>query len=231
MRMTNWLNDLLWATEERNLWRVWQTSMRRKRFVCFERLISSLPRPLRVLDVGGTQEFWEKMAFVSDDVQITVYNLSITPISYPGLISMVGDARNMREFADKEFDLVFSNSVIEHVGDISQQRQMAQEVQRVGKRYWVQTPNRSFPIEPHVLLPLFQFFPFGLKVFILTHYRSPWGWKIASEQEAKNYVRAIRLLTEKELRDLFPGAKIYKEKFFGLTKSFVVSGVGAKVQS
>jgi len=163
------------------------------------------------------------MEFARDDVQITVYNLSVTSITYPGLISMKGDAREMREFADKEFDLVFSNSVIEHVGLYHQQRQMAQEVQRVGKRYYVQTPNRYFPIEPHVLLPLFQFFPFGLKVFILTHCRSPWGWKMASEQEAKNYIRAIRLLTEKELRNLFPGAKIYKEKFFGLTKSFMVS--------
>lgn len=208
--------------KEQNGWRALQTRIRKKRFLFFTTLISSLPRPLYVLDVGGTQEFWEKMEFVRDDVKIVVYNLARIEICYPSLTSMAGDARDMREFEDEQFDVVFSNSVIEHVGTYQQQGQMAEEVQRVGKRYCVQTPNRFFPIEPHVLLPFFQFLPFGLKVFILSHFRSLWGWKIASKQEAMEYVREIRLLTEKELKSLFPGARIYKEKFLGLTKSFIV---------
>jgi ubiquinone/menaquinone biosynthesis C-methylase UbiE len=211
-----------YVTKEQNFWRVLQTIMRKRRFEFFKSLISSLPLPLHILDVGGTQEFWEKMEFIKDDVKIVIYNLSSIEVSYPSLLSMAGDARDMREFKDKEFEVVFSNSVIEHVGTYEQQRQMAEEVQRVGRRYCVQTPNRFFPIEPHVLLPFFQFLPFNLKVFILSHFRTPWGWKISSEQEAIEYVNEIRLLTEKELRSLFPGARIHKEKFLGLTKSLVV---------
>lgn len=208
-------------TEKQNMWRIIQTKIRKKRFDFFKSLISSLPRPLYVLDVGGTQEFWEKMDFIKNDVKVIIYNLSTIEISYPSLVSMAGDARDMREFENKEFDIVFSNSVIEHVGTYEQQRQMAEEVQRAGKRYYVQTPNRFFPIEPHVLLPFFQFLPFSLKVAILSHFKSPWGWKLSSRQEAVEYVNGIRLLTEKELRNLFPGAHIHKEKFLGLTKSFI----------
>ena len=206
------------------LWRTLQTRIRRRRFNFFISLIAILPRPLCILDVGGTQEFWQSMAFYDEDVKIIAYNRAKADISYPGIISMAGDARDMCDFHDHQFDIVFSNSVIEHVGSYHQQRLMAQEVQRVGKCYCVQTPNRYFPIEPHILLPFFQFFPFNLQVFILAHFRSPWGWKIGSQREAIRYVREIRLLNEKELRDLFPGAMIYKEKFLGLTKSFTAYG-------
>lgn len=207
---------------EQNWWREVQTRIRKKRFLFFRGLVASLPRPLAVLDVGGTQEFWEKMEFICDDVAVVLYNLFPIVTTCPGLSSRQGDARDMHEFGDRAFDIVFSNSVIEHVGSYEQQRQMADEVRRVGQRYCVQTPNRYFPVEPHVLLPFFQFLPFGLRVFILSHFRSPWGWKITSRQEAVNYLRNIRLLTEKELKSLFPEARIYKEKFLGMTKSFLV---------
>jgi Methyltransferase domain len=208
--------------KEENIWRSIQTQIRRRRFTFFKSLISALPRPLSVLDAGGTQEFWEKVGFIQPDIAIVLYNLTQVATPYPQMKSMAGDARNMHEFRDKEFDVLFSNSVIEHVGTYQQQRQMAEEVQRVGKRYCVQTPNRFFPIEPHVLLPFFQFLPFSLKVFILSRFRTPWGWKLANKQGAIEYVQEIRLLSEKELRALFPGAKIYKERFLGLCKSFTV---------
>lgn len=207
---------------ERNPWRRLQTMIRKRRFAFFQRLLAPLPRPFRLLDVGGTQEFWEKMEFTEENVAVLLYNLMQVETTHPGLKSMAGDARQMREFDDQEFDVVFSNSVIEHVGSFEQQLQMAHEVRRVGKRYCVQTPNRYFPLEPHVLLPFFQFFPFWLKVFILSHFRTPWGWKLSGRAEAIAYVREIRLLNEQELRLLFPGAQIYREKMLGMTKSFLV---------
>ncbi|SRR5579875_2085059 len=209
------------VVNKQNTWRALQTKIRKRRFEFFKSFIASFPRPLSILDVGGTPEFWEKMEFIRDDINVVIYNLSSFEIAHPSLRSVIGDARNIQEFKDQEFDIVFSNSVIEHVGTYEQQRQMAEEVRRTGKRYFVQTPNRFFPIEPHVLLPFFQFFPFRFKVFILTHLRSPWGWKISSREEAVQYVNEIRLLTEKEMRKLFPDARIYKEKFLGFTKSFI----------
>jgi len=193
------------------------TNFRRKRFVFFKSLIASLPRPLHILDVGGTQVFWETMGFIQDDIHLTILNTEPVEATFPNVTNIVGDARDMRELKDKQFEVVFSNAVIEHVGNFKQQRQMAEEVQRVGKRYIVQTPNRYFPIEPHVLIPFFQFFPLKLKVFTATH--SPnWGWKASHIEE----LSTIRLMSEKELRSVFPGAQIFKEDFLGLTKSFIL---------
>ena len=196
--------------------------MRKKRIALFQSLIARLPRPLHVLDVGGEQRFWEIVGLVHEDAQILLYNVAPAEVSYPNLIARVGDARNMREFHDKEFEIVFSNSVIEHVGSYAHQAQMAQEVQRVGERYYVQTPNRYFPLEPHFLFPFFQFLPLNLRVFLVTHFQLGWRGKIRDRQEAVEAVNEIRLLTEKELKRLFPGATIYKEKLLGLTKSFIV---------
>lgn len=201
--------------------RQWPASIaigfRRKRFAFFQSLIASQPRPLHILDVGGTQAFWELMGFIRDDIQITILNTELEEATFPNITNIVGDARNMREFKDQEFEVVFSNAVIEHVGNFDQQCQMAEEVRRVGKRYIVQTPNRYFPIEPHVLIPFFQFLPLKLKVFIATH--SPnWGWKAAHLEE----LSTIRLMSEKELRSVFREARVYKEKILGLSKSFIM---------
>ena len=197
--------------------------LRRNRFLIFNSLVALLPRPLSILDVGGTQIFWERMDFTKEpDVKIVLLNLSKVDVYHKNLISVQGDARRMDAFTDQEFDVVFSNSVIEHVGGYDQQCQMANEVKRVGKSYFIQTPNRFFPIEPHFLLPFFQFLPLGLKIFLVHHFDIGWHKRTPDKQKAAQLVNSIRLLTEKELKKLFPGANIYKEKLFGLTKSLIV---------
>ncbi len=125
-------------------------------------------------------------------------------------------------FASKSFDVIYSNSIIEHIGRFEDQTRMANEVRRVGKRYFLQTPNRWFPIEPHFLFPFFQFLPVSIRVFLLRNFPLGWIGKIPDAKRAREIVKSIRLLDRKELRELFPGAHFYEEKFFGLTKSFVV---------
>ena len=73
-----------------------------------------------------------------------------------------------------EFDIVFSNSVIEHLGDIEGQRRMAKEIRRVGKYYYLQTPNRNFPVEPHFQFPFFQFLPKWLRTAIVRRWSIGW---------------------------------------------------------
>ena len=74
----------------------------------------------------------------------------------------------------------FSNSVIEHVPPQLQSK-FAEEVARVATRYFVQTPNRYFPIEPHYQLPLFQFLPKGIRKAL--NKRFALGWQANGQWE------------------------------------------------
>jgi len=197
--------------------------IRRKRIAFFMDLLSPLPRPLTILDVGGTEIFWERLKFAGDDnFELTLLNLKKIETNYTNLNSVSGDARDMKEFGDKEFDIVFSNSVIEHVGGYDDQIQMAKEVQRVGKRYFLQTPNFHFPIEPHFLFPFYQFFPLELKTSLLMRFDLGWRRKTQDRETAQRIINSIRLLKKGELRQLFPGAMIHNEKIWGLTFSFII---------
>lgn len=202
------------------------TKWRMERFALFQSFISSLNKPINILDAGGTELFWKRMGFPqASDARIVLLNTEKVNVENRNFVSVVDDARDMSKFGDKEFDVVFSNSTIEHVGGYDEQCQMAEEMRRVGKRYFLQTPNRFFPIEPHFLFPFFQFLPLRVRVFLVRRFDLGfYGHGDISEQEAMGVVGSIRLLTERELRNMFPGGTIYKEKLFGLTKSLIVYG-------
>jgi SAM-dependent methyltransferase len=198
--------------------------LRRRRFALFAVMVTGMPGVVRVLDIGGTQQYWQMMApgaeFL-DRVHVTLLNLEPQAVSEPNFTSLVGDARAMPQFADRQFDLVFSNSTIEHLGSSAAQQAMAAEVRRVGQGFYIQTPNRYFPLEPHFLFPGFQFLPLGVRAWLVRHFKLGWFPRIVDRRQARAEVAAIRLLGETEFRALFPGAAIYKERYCGLTKSFV----------
>jgi len=197
--------------------------MRRKRFELFLALLKTVPKPVNILDMGGTQRFWEVMDFTNEpDVFITLLNLTPPTVLYRNFLGVQGNALDLSRFREKEFDIVFSNSVIEHVGNYDNQRKMAQEVHRIGKRYFVQTPNYYFPIEPHFLFPGFQWMPIRLRILLIRHFKLGWVDKISDYDKAKELIQNTRLLTRKALTTLFPNASLYEEKIFGLVKSFVV---------
>ncbi|MEJ6486384.1 methyltransferase domain-containing protein [Nostoc punctiforme UO1] len=205
----------------------WASSLRKKRFSLFVSILDSLPSPIKILDVGGTVGFWENLGFLNQenkDIEITLLNLKFpkTSSTHPKIKQVIGSATNMVNFQSNEFDIVFSNSVIEHVGDYDQQYQMATEVMRVGKRYFVQTPNVFFPIEPHFVFPLFQFLPVSSRVWLLTNFAIGWYDKVADKELARKIATSIKLLSKREFLNLFPESQLYEEKFFGLTKSFTV---------
>jgi hypothetical protein len=179
--------------------------------------------PIKILDVGGTQIYWERMNFTGhDNVYITLLNLELAPVSNANFSSIVGDARDLKGFEDNHFDIVFSNSVIEHLFTLQNQQKMASEVRRVGKNYFIQTPNYYFPIEPHWLFPFFQFFPFGVRVWLTQKFNLGHYPKSVSKEDAMLRVKEVQLLTENKMRFLFPEGNVYRERFFGLTKSITM---------
>ncbi|RPJ77980.1 MAG: class I SAM-dependent methyltransferase, partial [Alphaproteobacteria bacterium] len=160
------------------------------------------------------------------EVEITILNLADDALIDGELKAHVkyvnGDGCNMKRFADQQFDVVFSNSVIEHVGAFDRQRLMADEIKRVGKNYYIQTPNYWFPFEPHFLVFGFQFLPLKIKTFFIRRFNIGWFKKIPDYCEAQVLAKSIRLLKKKELKKLFPGANITSEMFLCLAKSFIV---------
>jgi hypothetical protein len=130
-----------------------------------------------------------------------------------------GNAIDLKEIGDREFDLAFSNSVIEHLHTFENQVSMASEVRRVGVLYFVQTPNKHFLVEPHYVLPFFDYLPAKIKYFILTKTKFS-RLKKWTDSDARQYISEIRLLTLSEFKQIFPGSKMDKEYFMGLLKSF-----------
>jgi hypothetical protein len=212
----------------------WAANLRNKRIDLFKTLISSMQHPIKILDVGGSMRFWTNSNIFNEekgDVEITLLNIDSNwfnpdslPATHTKIKTVVGDARNMKMFGDKEFDIVFSNSVIEHVGDYNDQRQMINEITRVGKKYFIQTPNLYFIIEPHFVFPFFQFLPLELKTWLVSHLSLGWCGKISDQKQAREIASSIRLLSKKDLLNLLPSGNIWEEKIFGLTKSFIIYG-------
>lgn len=196
---------------------------RLRRFGLFKKLLSSIEGQeiINILDIGGTYKFWINMNFANiPKFKITLINIFQDKlpegVKISNIISKIGDATDLNNYPNQSVDIVFSNSVIEHVGTIELQRKMANEIRRIGKKYFIQTPSKNFPIEPHFHWPYFQYYPKKMAAFLAVNVRSI-GW-----YHNKKDVYDIRLLNYKELNQLFPDAKIQSEKFWGLTKSFMI---------
>jgi ubiquinone/menaquinone biosynthesis C-methylase UbiE len=194
---------------------------RKKRFEFFESKACVLPRPVKILDIGGEVNFWKQVNYYgNDDFDITVLNLRAKQARFSNITVVEGNACALTDFRDKEFDISFSNSVIEHLYNRDNQIKMAGEAIRVGTYYFIQTPNLYFPIEPHFKFPFFQFLPDKIKILLQTRTSLINGVKYGRNY-AEQVIKEIVLLSKKDLCAIFPDAYIYEEKFFGLTKSFI----------
>ena len=136
---------------------------------------------------------------------------------------VVGDACAPEDWAGgKTYDIVFSNSTIEHVGGHSRCQAFARSVRSLAPRYWVQTPYRYFPIEPHWVFPGFQFLPLALR------YRAGIHWPLSYTRSRGGFVddpvgdaMSVELLSRTHLRYYFPESKIISESVLGITKSII----------
>lgn len=188
---------------------------------------------LRILDLGGTREFWIANARFLPEGKIA--SIDLINQSFDGdhlqtgesfqIRSHIGDIRSIAQFPDGKFDLVFSNSSIEHVGNLRDQLAMSKVVQTMAEHHFLQTPARRFPIEPHFQIPFFQFLPLGWRTFLHQHLRCGFMGREPNWLEARIACEDTRLLSRRELETLFPLSRILPERVFGLVKSWMVTNL------
>lgn len=174
-------------------------------------------RGIRLLDVGGNEDTWTKENRNDVEFHVTLLNtFDYGRSDNEHFTSVYGDATEL-PFADNSFDIVFSNSVIEHVGSSERRRAFAQEARRVAHHLWIQTPARTFPIEPHLLTPFIQYLPRTLQ-----HRFARWTPRgILQPELVHEIIDEVQLLTCAEMRELFPDCEIIRESVFGVTKSYI----------
>jgi hypothetical protein len=176
----------------------------------------------KILDVGGHPWVWLIAADLGlPQPQITILNIfAETRELPPNMRWVVGDGCNL-PFADNEFDVVFSNSVIEHLGSHNSQIKFAKEIERVGRQYWVQTPDPRFFIEPHYLTPFVHWLSVGQRRR-LARYGTMWGlMEQPDKNEIEERLKEIRLIPVNEFRGMFPDAEVINERFLGMPKSLI----------
>jgi ubiquinone/menaquinone biosynthesis C-methylase UbiE len=180
------------------------------------------PDGCSLLDVGGGNYFWDMVATRYDKtINITILNLLTDGFGYNNNINYIQANALTLPFKDQSYDIVFSNSLLDHLRTFDNQKKVANEIRRVGKRYFVQTINRNFLIEPHYWTPLIHFLPKRFQKKLIRNF-TLWGIMNRPDNELiNNLVDEIIPSTEKEFKELFPEAHIIHEKWCGLTKSFM----------
>ncbi len=206
------------------------SQLRAKRLARFAKLLAEVDGPqISILDIGGTIDYWENNAGALDEGRpIRIDCVNLPPVEDKTLVVGAvevrlteGDATNLADIETGQYDLAHSNSVIEHVGNLNCQIRMAEEVRRVARGYFVQTPYRYFPIEPHFLVPGWQFLPISLRGLLLSKRSFGWMPKTEGYLRAKAECEQIRLLTSGEMKRLFPDATMATERFALMCKSLM----------
>jgi len=202
---------------------------RRRKLELFNRIIMPTER-MKVLDVGAEADpsgvsGLQFIKFYPWKNKISAINISPEHIScieqfYPEIKAVVGDACEL-PWPDNYFDAVYSNAVIEHLGSIEKQKEMASEIMRVGKQWFVTTPNRWYPFEFHMRLPLVTWLPGNGYL---------WAGRIVTYNHVKRKYtfgskrNDLRLMTARELKDCFPGSRIIKQRVTFMAETLIVVG-------
>ncbi|HYG22958.1 MAG TPA: methyltransferase domain-containing protein [Verrucomicrobiae bacterium] len=199
-----------------------QDAFRERRWQFFLRNMQPMDAT-RILDLGGYPCNWESVPILSP---ITFLNTEYPPgwqVNSGRFRSEIGNGCAM-PFADQSFDIVYSNSVIEHVGSFEDQRRFSAEINRVGKRVFLQTPNRWFFLEPHFLAPFVHWLPWPMAKRLIQHVSLRGLMRSGDNKDLKALADELRFVRKAELRRFFPNAAIHHERWLGMTKSFIAMG-------
>jgi len=191
---------------------------------------------LKVLDIGGSGIFWQMNArYLPDGLFSSIDVMNLPPhVQEAGLAANIslrffeGNALDPGSYPRDHYDLVHSNSVLEHVGSLKNQKVMAEAIRNGGTYYWVQTPAKHFPLEPHFYFPFFTFLPLSVRTCLHQNFSLGHMGKQPDWLEARIACEETRLLTRRELASMFPDGKVLNERLLGLVKSRVVTNLVEK---
>ena len=200
-------------------------NLRKNRFKQIQAAINALIEKkgtVRILDLGGNLSYWENMNWKNTATHISLLNL--TPSAIPD------DSKHLFEaiqadalkcpFSDYAFDLVFSNSAIEHMGSLENQKIFAQEVKRLSHNYIIQTPSLWFLLEPHCRIPFFQFIPHQVRAVLLMIFKIHYFPKAKNYREGIEASKTTIMMGKTRFKSFFPEAKISTEFLWGMSKSY-----------
>jgi hypothetical protein len=198
-----------------------------------EALADHLGRDIVVLDVGGRPDYWANVG-LARIARIELVNPSAAELEREAevrsagaglsgdvFVRKLGDARDLSDYADGSVDLVHSNSVIEHVGGWADMKAMADEMMRVGRAGWMQTPAFEFPVEPHFRAPFLHWFGDPLRARMLS-FSVKGGNRRMDMATRRQRMESIHLLSRGDVRLLFPGKPLEAERLALLPKSYIV---------
>jgi len=200
---------------------------RKKRSVYIQNIIDKIikeKRICKILDIGGTEIYWDIFgSYIKErNIAVDIVNLEPAPSPKGSQFSvLVGDATDLRDIDDNAYDFVHSNSVIEHVGGWHAMKRMAANIKRLAPRYYVQTPNFWFPYEPHFRFPAYHWLPEQIRCRLLLYKTLGFRGKQDSVDGAMEQVQSVQLLDKRQFSFLFDDAEIIREKFLFFTKSLI----------
>jgi hypothetical protein len=178
---------------------------------------------MRVLDLGGTALSWRTTGLRAESVLLVNLDDPGEPAE-PWLTHVQADACGG---GFGKFDLVFSNSLLEHLGGHARRRQFIDVIEESAPAWWVQTPYRYFPIEPHWVFPGFQFLPFRMRQVITLHWTAGHQQRTKDNAEAAELVASVELMSATEMRAYFPTSEMWFERVAGVPKSIVAIRTGS----
>ena len=181
---------------------------------------------VHIIDLGGEASYWHLFdldLLKSCKVHITLVNPGGVEDVWDDTLFTVldADATDLPQYADHSFDLVHSNSVIEHVGDWLRMEAFAAECRRLAPRYYVQTPYFWFPVEPHFSSLFFHWKSEQSRARALMRRAHGFSQKAPDVGAAMRDVQHARLLDKAQFRFLYPDATHHDEKVGPLTKSLI----------
>lgn len=201
-------------------------NFRKKRSKLFKQFVeanfSGAPE-ITIVDFGGTEVFWQSVGIDylrEKNMKITLVNLEIISVENDDIFtSVIGDACNYSQ--NDQFDICFSNSCIEHVGQMTNFIDFRNSAQKIAKTYFIQTPSFHFPVEPHFLAIAWHWLPKSLRIFVVNRMSVGHFDKGRDILDSYVIVESCYLLSHRIFKALFYDGKIHKEKIGFFTKSYV----------